>query len=227
MVAASATSSAVLGLIFTLALPPSHLPVIRADYVRTQTFEENGSVVILEEGSHYLSAAGRYRLDRIFGSESVSEIWRPQVGTKIVLDHAREVALLGPMQVMRQASRIGDAAPSENLGRRALGPLLLDGYRHIVSESGIGDTAMEIWIALLGPQSYGSPPRIVESTTYGLPGGITESMKLVAVRRIVIPPAMMDVPTHYQRREIGHPPQISMLFRDSAEDSPSTRGKNP
>lgn len=129
------------------------LSVVKADYTRVRNGEEVGA------GSFVFADDGRIRHDRVNrnGELMVSHIWDTDGGRRIDVDHTMRTAIAVAGDMVRDSTgAVRVPAPGGRpgaystellpLGPRAVGPLVLEGYRaDIPAGQGRPAAVMEMW----------------------------------------------------------------------------------
>lgn len=206
------------GLSTSVCADKGDLYVIRADYVQTIRESNAEPARVVEEGSYYLIPDGRVRVDKLVRGERVSEILLPGDAEKVLLNHDKRIAVRGPIRIewnvpslQQEPATIREEKSLQRLGRRAVGPLILDGHRQVENVEGVGEFVTEAWVAAPESIAYGAPPRFIESTLIS-PDGTVHSKKLTAVSRTLMSSAVVMIPATYKQTTVTHPPGYSVLF---------------
>lgn len=219
--------AAMMGVLLLSGTASAQAPtVIEVTY--TTTAQDATGEIQYEAGTYYFGRDG-YRHDRTVNGERTSLLVRG--GQRVEMNHDLNVAVRGPADgnfsvpmmeptgsrvvtggrasAMRERQMRRNPQPEvarynkESLGTRALGPLLLQGFRHTFepsSENGFSRVA-EHWIYV---RPDGLPEGLEESeTVYTASGDVFWSRvkSVVSARRVARDPEMFDVPGRFQVRE--------------------------
>ncbi|MCY4505653.1 MAG: hypothetical protein OXG35_01635 [Acidobacteria bacterium] len=140
---------------------PASAQVIRADYQHTQS-KFGGEPILVEAGSHFVAADGRYRHDRleVASGELVSEIRLPRTRERIVMRRQAQAPVGWLTRAWNFANALANVLryglPShdydtaverrENLGERLIGDLTVRGLRAVVDYETGWRSTREIWL---------------------------------------------------------------------------------
>ena len=134
------------------SVPAQVLSVVKADYARVRNGEQIGA------GSFVFADDGRIRHDRLArdGDVMMSHIWAADGDRRIDVDHALRTAVAAVAGMVRDSTgavRVPAPGPGWGyrtemlpLGPRAVGPLVLEGFRaDIPAREGQPAAVMEMW----------------------------------------------------------------------------------
>ena len=140
---------------------PASAQVIRADYQHTRS-QFGGEPMLVESGSHFFAADGRYRHDKLemVSGELVSEIRLPRTHERIVMRRQAQApmgfaarawgfvnSLVNVLLYGRPSYDYDTAVESrENLGQRLIGELAVEGLRIVVDFETGWRATREIWL---------------------------------------------------------------------------------
>ena len=140
---------------------PASAQVIRADYQHTRS-QFGGEPMLVESGSHFFAADGRYRHDKLemVSGELVSEIRLPRTHERIVMRRQAQAplvfaarawgfvnSLVNVLLYGRPSYEYDTAVESrENLGQRLIGELAVEGLRIVVDFETGWRATREIWL---------------------------------------------------------------------------------
>lgn len=199
----------------------ANLQVVKATYETRSRASADEPWNTVETGTHYITADGRYRVDKERDGVGTFEI-TDSAGAKYLGDTTtREVKLIRPMSGRARAqaeqymsdvelqSTDGPIAIGQNmeyLGQRQVGGLTLEGIRATVSDYPLSGEAplMETWLYFPSPLVYGArpvPPITMEERQAGGLGPQVEK-SLTEVTAEFVSPSIFAVPEGYV---VGNP----------------------
>lgn len=205
------------------ALLAQEVSVIRADFVR-ERIDASGSTVRVESGHHFIATDGTYLMEKVSYGERVAEVWLPNSGERITINHTLRVAVRGPLDgrwpipsvrggVDYPSAPPPPAAPVpppplgtvsypiEDLGQRSYGLFSATGTRQVLAaQNESEDTVIETWV-------WGNPsalkPVLMEISFTSASG--VDAMRITAVRRMTVPLSLFDAPEGYNDHDYRQP----------------------
>ena len=184
--------------------------VIRVDYVAL-SIHADGTETPHAEGVRYIATDGRHRHDETSaGGEQTSSYWLPPDGIQVSVNHALRAAVRSglrepawnPRTSMRFVPPIVDAdqgpvgpvPPTQFLGTRALGPILLHGYAYDLGSERIENWVYEQPMMQTAVDPFAYPPIPVEMTIFMMGSGERFEVRATSVRRALLEADTFRIP---------------------------------